>query len=255
MEQELIDPSANDPASKAFDRLRREVTTMRLAVEHLADAHGKIEIPDYTETLTQIAGRITATHKALRTLADRPAIALTPEALAQQIAAAGVEARRVEQAAFDKATSTFITLGRELSSITASALTERQQFKMQLWFGGLGIAVGVMLMAVTPVIANDLAPESWLWPEKKAANVLGRNMWNAGERLQAVAGPKRWETRTAIEAATEDSGKSIAVCLRAIAKTSKPVQCGIAFKRGGNQERVQILPTAHTATLHKPRDL
>ena len=200
MEQELIDPSANDPASKAFDRLRREVTTMRLAVEHLADAPGKIEIPDYNETLAQIDGRITATHKALRTLADRPAIALTPEILAQQIAAAGVEARRVEQATFNKATSTFITLGRELSSITASALTERQQFKMQLWFGGLGIAVGAMLMAVVPVIASDLAPERWLWPEKKAANVLGRDMWDAGERLQAVADPKRWAARTATEA-------------------------------------------------------
>lgn len=236
MEQELIDPSANDPASKAFDRLRREVTTMRLAVEHLADAPGKIEIPDYTATLTQIDGRITATHKALRTLADRPAIALTPEALARQIAAAGVEARRVEQATFDKATSTFITLGRELSSITASALTERQQFKMQLWFGGLGIAVGAMLMAVTPIIANDLAPESWLWPEKKAANVLGRDMWNAGERLQAVSDPERWKVRSAFDAATVDSKEGIAICLRAIAKTPKPVQCEIVFKRRGNQE-------------------
>lgn len=64
MEQELIDPGANDPASKAFDRLRREVTTLRLAIEHLADAPGKIEIPDYTETLTQIDGRISATHNA-----------------------------------------------------------------------------------------------------------------------------------------------------------------------------------------------
>ena len=230
MEQELIDPSANDPASKAFDRLRREVTTMRLAVEHLADAPGKIEIPDYTETLTHIDGRITATHKALRTLADRPAIALTPEILAQQIAAAGVEARRVEQATFNKATSTFITLGRELSSITASALTERQQFKMQLWFGGLGIAVGAMLMAVTPIIANDLAPESWLWPEKKAANVLDRDMWNAGERLQAVADPKRWETRTAIEAATVDSKESYSACLKAVATTRKSVKCIIRFE-------------------------
>ncbi len=230
MEQELIDPSANDPASKAFDRLRREVTTMRLAVEHLADAPGKIEIPDYTATLTQIDGRITATHKALRTLADRPAIALTPEALAQQIAAAGAEARRVEQAAFDKATSTFITLGRELSSITASALTERQQFKMQLWFGGLGTAVGAILMAVTPIIANDLAPESWLWPEKKAANVLGRDMWDAGERLQAVADPKRSEARTAIEAATKSVGSGIGPCLRAVAKAQKSVVCTITAK-------------------------
>ncbi len=237
MEQELIDPSANDPASKAFDRLRREVTTMRLAVEHLADAPGKIEIPDYTETLTQIDGRITATHKALRTLADRPAIALTPETLAQQIATAGVEARRVEQATFDKATRTFITLGRELSSITASALTERQQFKMQLWFGGLGIAVGAMLMAVIPVIANDLAPESWLWPEKKAANVLGRDMWNAGERLQAVSDPKRWEVRSGIEAATADSKSSIAVCLKAADRTQKPFQCSIIFKQARNLEK------------------
>lgn len=231
MEQELIDPSANDPASKAFDRLRREVTTMRLAVEHLADAPGKIEIPDYTETLTQIDGRITATHKALRTLADRPAIALTPEVLAQQIAAAGTEARRVEQAALDKATSTFVALGRELSSVTASARTARQQYTERLWFGVGGIFVGMILTTILLDIGCAIAPVSWHWPEKRAIHALGRDMWDAGERLQAVANPKRWEARSAIEAATADSRESIAVCFRAIAKTSKPVQCEIAFKR------------------------
>jgi hypothetical protein len=227
MEQELIDPSANDPASKAFDRLRREVTTMRLAVEHLADAPGKIEIPDYTATLTQIDVRITATHKALRTLADRPAIALTPEVLAQKIAAAGVEARRVEQAAFDKATSTFVTLGRELSSVTASARTARQQFKEKLWFGSGGILAGMMLATIILDVGSALAPTSWHWPEKRAVHVLDRDMWDAGERLQAVADPKRWEVRSMIEVATKSAESGMGLCLQAVATARKAIKCSI----------------------------
>jgi Family of unknown function (DUF6118) len=227
MEQELIDPSANDPASKAFDRLRREVTTMRLAIEHLADAPGKIEIPDYTETLTQIDGRITATHKALRTLADRPAIALTPETLAQQIAAAGVEARRVDQTTFDKATSTFVTLGRELSSVTASARTAQAQAKAQLWWGGGGVVLGMVAALILPFIAINLAPTSWHWPERRAASILGLDMWEAGQQLMIADGPEEWNAIAATSRASKTSRSVIARCQAMANKTSRVEKCMI----------------------------
>ena len=45
MDHDSIEPENEDPASKAFARLRREVAVMRLAVEKLADEPGKSEIP------------------------------------------------------------------------------------------------------------------------------------------------------------------------------------------------------------------
>lgn len=138
MEHDMMTTGSSDPAATAFDRLRREVTTLRLAVEQLADGPGKIEIPDYTETLTQISGGIATTHKALRTLAERPAIALTPDALAQQIAAAGLAARQTEEAALTGATGTFVKLAGELTGLVDSARLASIQNLRLLQTGGRG---------------------------------------------------------------------------------------------------------------------
>jgi Family of unknown function (DUF6118) len=227
MEQELIDPSANDPASKAFDRLRREVTTLRLAIEHLADAPGKIDIPDYTETLTQIDGRITATHKALRDLAERPAIALTPEALAQQIAAAGVETRRVEQHELASARTTFIKLSSEMAGFLASARTAQAQDKAELWWGGGGLGLGVLAAMILPFIAINLAPASWHWPERRAASVLGLNIWEAGQRLMIAANPAEWDAITQTSRATKASRAIIARCQASANSAGRAEKCMI----------------------------
>jgi hypothetical protein len=45
-----VSPGRSCSGHKAFDKLRRELTTMRLAVEKLADEPAKIIIPDYTAT-------------------------------------------------------------------------------------------------------------------------------------------------------------------------------------------------------------
>ncbi len=71
------------------------------------------------------------------------------------------------------------------------------------------------------------ARQSWHLPEKTAASALGRDMWHAGERLQAVADPKRWDTRTAIEAATADDIVKVRACLKAVSKRQKPQNCNL----------------------------
>jgi hypothetical protein len=235
--EEMPDASGNDPASKEFRKLKREVGLMRMALERLADEPGKIVIPDYTETLVEMTERVNAVASRMKALRQAPALELTPETLAQQIAGAGALARSAEQASLNTATTKLVAATRELLPYVESARTERVQ---NFWLAAamaLGLTLGLTMGLVLPGPIDRAVPENWLWPERAAVNVLDRDMWDAGERLQAVADPKRWGVRAAVEAATVDSKDSISDCLRAIAKTSKHVQCGIAFKRKGNQHK------------------
>jgi hypothetical protein len=226
-----------DSATRAFTDMRDKIAGLTRAVDSMAGEWKALEIPDYGETLGKMATKFETLAEELEELSSKPALELTPEALAKQIAAAGAATRKAEQESLASATATFVKLGSEMAGFLASARTENQQNKWVLGFGGLCLAFGLVAATVLPGPIYRAVPESWHWPEKRAANTLDRDMWDAGERLQAVADPKRWEVRTAIEAATVDSKKSIAACLRAITRTPKPVECGISFKRSGNRAK------------------
>jgi Family of unknown function (DUF6118) len=220
-----------DPAAKAFIEMRNALAGMTMAVNKMAGEWNALEIPDYTETLGKMATNFETFTQELEELAARPALELTPEALAKQIAAAGAAARKAEQESLASATATFVKLGSEMAGFLASARTENEQNKWVLGFGGLCLAFGLVAATVLPGPIYRAMPKSWHWPEKRAANMLDRHMWEAGERLQAVADPKRWEARTAIEEATVDSNEIVAACLRAVARTRKPTECRIVFGR------------------------
>ena len=233
MELDVSEQEANDPASKAFAKLRREVAMMRLAMEKLADEPAKIEIPDYAETLDDMAAQIKETSDGLAFLAKQPALAISPQNLAKSIAAAGAEARKQEQAALNQATTTFVTVANQLIGFVASARKDQEQIKWLLWTAAGSAILGALLWTALAFIANSLAPQSWHWPEKTAASALGLDMWSAGERLQAVADPKRLEVRTVMEGATRDS---ITACLQSITNARRTVRCSLTFTPGSSAE-------------------
>jgi hypothetical protein len=228
MEQELVE-TGGDAAGKAFDKLRRELTTMRLAVEKLADEPAKIVIPDYTATLEKMVEQMQANAAQLGVLADKPGLRLTPNSLGDAIVKAGAAARADDHAALTTAIKTFNHSAQEMAGVARGALKAEEQEKW-LWRAALaGAVMGAILCAMIPAIAVNIVPGSWHWPEKRAASVIGSDMWDAGERLQAVADPKRWEARSRIEAATIESKQSVAACLELVARTRKPMECGIVF--------------------------
>ena len=233
MELDVTEQEANDPASKEFVRLRREVAMMRLAIEKLADEPAKIEIPDYTDTLDDMTDQIKATSDALKALLTQPALAVSPQNLAKTIAAAGAEARKQEQAALDQATTTFVTVANQLTGFVASARKDQEQIKWLLWTAAGSAILGALLWIALSFIANSLAPQNWHWPEKTAASALGRDMWSGGERLQAVADPKRLEARMVMEGATRDS---ITTCLQIVTNARSTVQCRLIFTPGNSAE-------------------
>lgn len=77
--------AASDPAAEAFARLEGELALMRRAVQHLAAERADIVIPDYGTTLTDMAKRLGAISRGINTIADHPAMQLTPDSLGRAL--------------------------------------------------------------------------------------------------------------------------------------------------------------------------
>lgn len=150
MEHDSIELENEDPASRAFAKLRREVAMMRLAVEKLADEPAKIEIPDYTATLAEIRGGMQALANHYRNLKDTPALSVTPDQLAAQINVACQDARKAERQSLQNAESSFVAITRELTGFVETARTADRQNKWMRGFGGLCfVCGGVVTWAIT----------------------------------------------------------------------------------------------------------
>lgn len=91
---------AADPAAHAFAQLAEKVDFLEAAIAGLAAKRDAM--PDYSETLGEIAELLEKMRKAINTLARRPAMEITPDAMAGQIVAAGKTARAADSATIAK---------------------------------------------------------------------------------------------------------------------------------------------------------
>jgi len=97
---------------------------------------------------------------------------------------------------------------------------------------GVGIAGIVAFFAgcTVPSAIIRATPEDWLWPEKRAANILSRDMWGAGVRLLQVADPRRWSELARASRIRSENDEAIAACERKALHRKKPVPCNIEIK-------------------------
>ena len=229
MEHELIETGTADPAATAFDRLRREVTTLRLAVEQLADAPTKVEVPDYANTLGQMASGIAETANGLKALRSSPALALTPDELARQIAHAGAEARKAEQQTLHQASSALGGAAGDLRGWVDTARLASVQNLRLLQAGGAAFVGGILLWSMLPGIVARAVPESWHWPERMAARSMRFDMWRSGERIMQVANPDRWRVLLRADQIVNANRRAIAACVETAATRHRVVRCNISI--------------------------
>ena len=228
----------DDPA-EAFDRLRaviegqdRELALLRRAVEGLAAERAHIDVPDYTETLGQMQQGVNATAERIAVINDviarSPALAITPEQMAQRIAAAGSVARREDQAALAKAGEDKARVMAELRTIAGSAWTRADQKNRQLWFGMGGAAIGILAWSILPgLIAREIAPASWQWPERMAARTLDMPMWEGGQRMMQSASPAAFRAIVAGDRVVTANREAIEGCSKAAVRKRETVRCTI----------------------------
>jgi Family of unknown function (DUF6118) len=136
-----------DEAAVAFEELRQEIALMRRAVAGLSAEHASIEIPDYSQTLGQMGKALNAILRTNKDLAEAPALRMTAQNWAEQIAAASRTALQADREALDQARSGFDEITRVLSASFASARAADRQFYWVLGAAGGGLAVGVLIGA------------------------------------------------------------------------------------------------------------
>jgi len=190
MDQDIGSEAPVDPAAVAFEALRREVALLNVALAGLAAE--RASAPDYSETLGEIAQGVRVAVARMGKLASSAALALTPAELAQQITAAGDEARRQDRATLHQAQEMLQRAAGDLRGwVDTARLSSVQNWRL-LQATLAGVIGGAVLGASFPVIVAQAAPEPWAWPEKRAARMLHRDMWSAGERMLATADLNRW---------------------------------------------------------------
>ena len=224
-----------DAAAEAFEAVRGEVALLRRAVERLAAERAEVpEPPDYTETLGELQrGVNTAAENIARIgqfLKQAPALAMTPEQMAQRITAAGSAARREDQAALTTARQSLEDAARQLRAYVVSGRTGDEQSRLLAWTAIGGAIAGIVLWSLFQGPILRATPDSWLRPERAAARVLGGSTWDGARRLAGASRPDTWNAMVAGAIIGQGNEAAVERCKRAAAKAGKGVRCTVTIE-------------------------
>ena len=184
----MSDEQTDDPAARAFEDLRAELSLLRRAVERLTAERTELpDAPDYSETLGVISRNLSGTAQKVDALVRSPALSLTPETLNRQIVEAGVagrsEDRRAIAAARQAIEEIATKMGRQLDSHVVADEQRRRVRRVARARLAAGLAAGMRCYGQSsPVAIVRAMPASWLWPEWMAARTLRMPMWEGGQR-------------------------------------------------------------------------
>ena len=176
-------------AVRAFEALREEVAALRRGVElvYRQGQQAVPDMPDYSPTLGAMAKTLTAVGGRLDAMEAHPALRLTPDLHAREIAA-GVRAARNEASdSAAAATRRLQEATQELGEMISAVRTATEQRQWMIIALATGAALGFLawwpLVAVLPWGGGD-----WL-----AATLIGGERWLAGQTLMREGDPKTWD--------------------------------------------------------------
>lgn len=219
-------PEDNSP-ELAFEAMAQRLAGLTAAMDGFAARQQELHGRDYGPDLEKIRESFERVRAAVNALANQPAIKLRPEDIAAQIEQAGRAGRDADHDAWDKAQGRLEQAARSIETVVASALEFRVQ---RAWLAGTGVAamvIGMLLGDVLPGWMDHAVPESWHWPEARAADMLGRSEWEAGVRLMQVADPQGWQQLAQGMAIVRDNGQALEACRALAAKEKASVVCKV----------------------------
>jgi hypothetical protein len=138
----------SDPASLAFEALREEVALARRAVAGLAAERASIEIPDYSETLAQIARASAAAANRLKTIADLPILHASVQEWARAIDQASESTRLADRTALATINTQLRQAAQDVAASLHSARAAEVQNQWLLWAFAGGVLAGMVLSVI-----------------------------------------------------------------------------------------------------------
>lgn len=210
-----------DPATQAFARLEGEMALVRRAVQNLATEKAEIDIPDYSNTLGEMAKRLVA-------IDEHPAMQMTPEDMAARIQAAAAKARRDDHVALSDAKQQHIESSRALRALAGDVASFNEQRRRLKWAAGSGLLAGCLLWAVLPGFIARILPASWHLPERIAARTVREpTLWEAGTRMMRADSPEAWQAISDAADIRRDNREAIDACEQQATVAKQPVRCTI----------------------------
>lgn len=223
--------ATGDPAAEAFARLEGELALMRRAVQHLVAERADIVIPDYGTTLTEMAKRMGAISESLKGMAGHPAMQMTPDSIANRIAAAAESARRSDQDRISQARDDLHHAAQAMRSVTAHARTAAEQRQQLYQVAGGALLAGILLWSFLPGTIARAVPDSWHWPERMATRMVGEGTrWDAGARLMQSDSAEAWSALAQAADIQRDNRDAIDACRKSAATSQQPVRCTVRIR-------------------------
>lgn len=218
----------SDPATEAFARLEGEMAMVRHTVQNMARERADIVIPDYTATLGQMANQLEEVSEILGVIDGKPAMTLTPETIANQIAHASENSRRYDSDQLMKAQNFHRQATAEMHALVGRARTVEEQNRKSQHMAGAGLLAGILLWAILPGTIARTMPESWQWPEWMARKAVGEpTIVEAGIWLIRSQNPEAWEELAAAQRILSENREALARCNDRARKAEKSVNCAI----------------------------
>jgi hypothetical protein len=217
-----------DRPEVAFEAMTHKLAALVAAVEGFAARQQELHSRDYTEDLARIHACQDDAAAAIETLASSPALQLTPETIAGQIYHATAKACDVERQHFGAARIDLDRTVLTINDIVQSILRGLQQLR---WLGvaaAIGVMTGFLLGWAVPDVVDRAVPESWHWPEERAASLLQRDGWAAGERMLQLYDPQRWSALRDAANVWASNAKALEDCGRRAANVGKGVSCSMS---------------------------
>lgn len=249
MDEQRLPSNAPEPeprvetAAEAFARLAARVEAMdarfdgRLAViaralEHIAIEKQSIEVPDYNLTLGKITANMAEFAKHLKSLSQSEALRMTPESIAERIAAAAEAARESDRIALGEMRELNRQTNAAMSKVVGTLRAKEDQGRHLLYAIVIAILAISLLWLFYPGWAASIGPQRWQWPERVARRTMGEpTLWDAGIRLMQAGNPEGWQAIVDAADMRQANREAIDACERAAAKLKKPVRCTIRIGR------------------------
>lgn len=227
-------PPEADQTVQAFNDMSRKLAGLTAAVDGFAARQQELHARDYGPDLEKIRDSYEKVCGAINILAKRPAMTLTPQDVAKQIEAAGAQGRADDHRAWTGASHALAGAVQELKGVVVSTHSAETQ---QMWIAGaaaLALLVGFAFGTVVPSVVAQLAPESWHWPEERAAAMLRRTPWDAGMRLLEIADPQEAQALADAVRLSKDNADVLATCRKRSKQLNTPVKCSISIMPAAN---------------------
>lgn len=223
-----VEPAGDiDDPEVAFAAMTLKLAGLTAAVEGFAARQQELHARDYGPDLARIQGQWAEIVDAFKALKEKPGIALTPKTLAPQIAEASERVRAADHQAWASANRELGGAIQSLKSVVASAMKAETQKHWIIGTAATALVVGFAFGTVIPTRIAQSVPESWHWPEQRAADTLLRSEWDAGMRLLQVADPARLRALDEAARLVKDNADVLQDCRNRPADSKDSVKCRI----------------------------